>query len=252
MIIYLITNTVNGKQYVGQTQRDNADKRFTEHVAASRATQGARGHFHKALRKYGAAAFVLEEIDSAVSFDELSEKERYWIAKYRTFETGYNMTLGGEGGSYPHSEEQKERQRQETLSRPPEFWARQKVATQEAMNNPEMRQKISCGVRKYYETHSSPWLGRVHTDETRQRMREGAATRDNTNLGKWERTEKHRQASSERIQEQRQREGYRNPMCDAESRSKVGASKIGRKMHHGPNGERKFYIPGTAPIGYTR
>jgi hypothetical protein len=35
---------------------------------------------------------VIEECD----FDMLNDKEIYWIAKYDTFNNGYNSTIGGE------------------------------------------------------------------------------------------------------------------------------------------------------------
>lgn len=101
-IIYLYTNKLNNKQYVGQTQRD-AKERYMEH---------ARKHgtaFDMALDKYGADNFKFEIIDEAKDNVELNEKETYWIKKLNTIApNGYNLCFGGNATSgYHHSKESK-------------------------------------------------------------------------------------------------------------------------------------------------
>ena len=44
--------------------------------------------------------------------------------------------------------------------------------------------------------------------------------------------------------------GERNAMSNPENRAKVGASKLGRKLHIGPDGERKMFVPGWEPEGF--
>lgn len=56
--------------------------------------------FHCAIRKYGVASFDLSVIDECLNDEELSEREKHWIAQLETFGKGYNMTPGGEGGFY--------------------------------------------------------------------------------------------------------------------------------------------------------
>lgn len=68
--------------------------------------------FHKAIKKYGKENFSWEVIDTALSKEELSQKEIDWIRQCNTYigfdnYNGYNMTLGGEGGGYAHTEETK-------------------------------------------------------------------------------------------------------------------------------------------------
>jgi group I intron endonuclease len=97
MLIYLITNKVNGKIYVGQT-RKTIEKRWRGHVLAARA--GASLHLYNAIRKYGPDNFEVQEIASAVSLDELNQLEMDYIKKLRAANrrVGYNMTMGGGGG----------------------------------------------------------------------------------------------------------------------------------------------------------
>ena len=94
-IIYKITNIVTNKYYIGKTTK-TAEKRFKEHIFL--AEQGASYKLSNSIRKHGANNFKVEKIDSADTNEELSEKEKYWISYYNSYNDGYNMTLGGEGG----------------------------------------------------------------------------------------------------------------------------------------------------------
>jgi group I intron endonuclease len=91
MIIYLITNKVNGKQYVGQTMR-KLSQRWTEHNSSKKGCVV----LSNAIKKYGRDGFTIEEIDKASSLEELNEKEKYFINKYNTLSpNGYNLSTGG-------------------------------------------------------------------------------------------------------------------------------------------------------------
>lgn len=90
MVIYLVTNKINGKKYVGQTIRPLSE-RWKDHCRAK-----DKNYFHNAIRKYGADNFTREVIDTAETVEELDEKEIYWIAKLNTlFPNGYNLKEGG-------------------------------------------------------------------------------------------------------------------------------------------------------------
>ena len=90
MWIYKITNTVNGKVYIGQSVRD-VQHRFLRHM--NDALNNIKDtHFCRAIRKYGKDAFVFETIDVAENQQELCEKEQYWIQYYDSVNKGYNET----------------------------------------------------------------------------------------------------------------------------------------------------------------
>ena len=92
-IIYCATNLINGKKYIGQTTK-TLEKRKKLHLKdAKRLTF----YFHNAIMKYGKENFVWEQIDQIYTKEELGPREMYWIKFYDTINTGYNMTLGGEG-----------------------------------------------------------------------------------------------------------------------------------------------------------
>lgn len=90
MKIYKITNTVNGKVYIGQTTRP-IQQRFRRHINDA-INCNLDTHFARAIRKYGPSEFIVEEIDSANSQEELNKKEQHWIAEYNSTKCGYNET----------------------------------------------------------------------------------------------------------------------------------------------------------------
>ena len=94
--IYKITNTINGKSYIGQTIQ-NVKERFYQHCATKCSKVVSNMAIHRAIKKYGKSNFtveVIEEIDST----NLNDRERYWIRYYDSYNNGYNSTEGGQGG----------------------------------------------------------------------------------------------------------------------------------------------------------
>ena len=90
MWIYKITNIQNNKVYIGQTIRPIQD-RFNRHINDA-INNIIDTHFAKAIRKYGKENFIIEEIDTATTQEELTEKEKYWIQYYNAVNEGYNET----------------------------------------------------------------------------------------------------------------------------------------------------------------
>jgi group I intron endonuclease len=100
MIIYLITNKVNGKKYVGQ-HCGTGDSRWKQHLSASLKLENPLP-LYRAIRKYGVDNFsyeVLEEIPLKKGPKYLDEREIHWIKQMNSFisEKGYNVTRGGQG-----------------------------------------------------------------------------------------------------------------------------------------------------------
>jgi len=103
MYVYIITNLVNNKKYVGQSV--NPQKRWYEHTRLSKLDSPTQ-HIHRAMKCHGIDNFKFELLSECKSRDELNESEIEWISKLDTFNNGYNMTLGGE--CYLMSEEHKQ------------------------------------------------------------------------------------------------------------------------------------------------
>lgn len=97
-IIYMCTNLINGKKYIGKTVQP-FNNRIAQHKYKSEKCENTN-ILYNAIRKYGWENFKWEIIDCAYNDEELSNKETEYIKRYNTFyksNKGYNMTLGGEG-----------------------------------------------------------------------------------------------------------------------------------------------------------
>ena len=94
--IYKITNCINQKVYIGKTEF-SIEKRFKEHCRDAFRNKNKKRPLYAAMRKYGVENFNIELIEET---DQPEEREIYWIEYYRSFKTGYNATLGGDGKKY--------------------------------------------------------------------------------------------------------------------------------------------------------
>jgi hypothetical protein len=93
MVIYKITNNINGKVYIGQTVT-TVQNRWRQHITQS--SRKNRSALHSAIEKYGKENFALESIDSAISIEELNFKEEFWITQLNSVvPNGYNLRPGG-------------------------------------------------------------------------------------------------------------------------------------------------------------
>jgi group I intron endonuclease len=89
MVIYKITNKLNGKIYIGKSVNNNSDY-FGSGVSIT-----------QALKKYGKDFFEKEILECCNSIEELNEQEKFWIKKHNSTNKnlGYNVSEGGDGGN---------------------------------------------------------------------------------------------------------------------------------------------------------
>lgn len=94
-IIYKITNKVNGKIYVGETNR-TLKARWEQHLR--RANQkNTTEYLYSAMRKYGIENFYIEEITQCKP-EERFEVETSYIIKFNSLApNGYNLVLSQNG-----------------------------------------------------------------------------------------------------------------------------------------------------------
>lgn len=110
-IIYKYTSPSN-KCYIGQTIREKIRKRSHKNAALN---ENVQTKFARAIRKYGwdnftyEVLFTIDNDDKNRVKEKLDFMERYYIRKFDSYNNGYNMTEGGEGGSGKHTEEFKKR-----------------------------------------------------------------------------------------------------------------------------------------------
>ncbi|MEW5569609.1 GIY-YIG nuclease family protein [Rossellomorea marisflavi] len=124
--IYLITNKLNNKKYVGQSiciserwKRHRIDyKKYTNR------------YLYRAMNKYGIDSFKFEVIESGIPLKEIHNREIFYIKAFKTrVPLGYNMTDGGEGSiNRITSDETKERIRLKMVGKIPSQEARAKMS----------------------------------------------------------------------------------------------------------------------------
>jgi len=172
MIIYKITNKINGMTYVGQT-KNTIDDRVACHL-------GNFTYLGKALRKYGLQSFDISVIDFAKTREELSEKEKYWIKILNCKAPGgYNLTAGGDGMFCP-SEETRNKMSEAGRRRRGLYFRSEKAkkniskALKGKTHSEEARKHMSLGAlgRRHSEETKNKMRGKKHTEETKRKMSE--------------------------------------------------------------------------------
>ena len=105
MYIYVITNKLNGKIYIGQTI-NSVETRFKEHCRKHNTL------IDRTIHKYGKENFMFEILDTAETLEQLNELERYYISLSDSTnrDVGYNLCKGGNNTSgYTHRKESREK-----------------------------------------------------------------------------------------------------------------------------------------------
>ena len=166
--IYKITNLINGKLYIGQTQ--DFYYRFYQH----RKNKTKKTAIANAFRKYGFENFEIEILEHHLSLDNLNEREEFWIEKTCSYLSGigYNMLrYANTTRGYLHKDETKakiaktkaDRDSQRGENNP--FYGRKhtqetldKIAKANSRPQPEYRKKQ---VSEYNQSHIADFEKRV-------------------------------------------------------------------------------------------
>lgn len=166
-LIYKITNNVNNKIYIGKHQTENKDDDY----------MGSGKIIKRAIEKYGIDKFTKEILYECNSLEEMNEKEaeivdEEFVARLDT----YNIKLGGQGGfdyinnytkwrgtDYINSIKGLNLKNHQNKM----VYDKLKIDKKYAK---EFSQKISTGLKLYYQNHSSNFVNRKHTDESKAKI----------------------------------------------------------------------------------
>lgn len=97
-IVYKITNLVNNKIYIGRTIY-NLDYRWHIHVSHAKNPKTRETYLQRAIYKYTPAKFTIEVIERCSCFDEMVQREIYWIKTFNSIDhnIGYNLIIDSYG-----------------------------------------------------------------------------------------------------------------------------------------------------------
>lgn len=92
--IYITTNLINGKQYIGQHKSENFDSKY----------KGSGTYLRNAFGTYGFENFKVELLEECFSKEELNDREIYWIDHYDAVNSKnfYNQIPGGQNWTPQH------------------------------------------------------------------------------------------------------------------------------------------------------
>lgn len=164
MYIYLITNTINGKRYVGKCERPvNKTKKYMGSGIALKA----------AFEKYGIEFFAKEIIEENLTRETIADRERYWIKEFNTRgDFGYNLTEGGDGCSNPTDEVRKkisEKNKKYVGELSSRYGSKLTEEHKEILRQRNLGKPLSCETKKKISSSST---GRVLSDSTKKKMSE--------------------------------------------------------------------------------
>ena len=159
MLIYCIKNTINNKEYIGLTTR-TLEQRWKQHIYESNKQDSWEWNtpLGNAIKKYGKDLFQVFVLEECSSETELKQKEIQLIRERKSLasETGYNLTLGGDGRlGYKLSEETKRKIGEGNKG---------KTYTAESL------EKMSVAAKKRCVGKPSPMDGKKHTEESKQKI----------------------------------------------------------------------------------
>jgi len=115
-IIYKAENKVNGKCYIGQTTR-TLEERKNSHLFKYKNSDDCP-KFYNAIKRHGDSNFIWVVIDKAKDKKELDQKEIFYIKKYNSVKSGYNLQLGGSNGKHSTESKKKMSERQKGENHP--------------------------------------------------------------------------------------------------------------------------------------
>lgn len=195
--IYLFVNLTNNKVYVGQT------KNFYNRMSQYRSGREKDRVIGKAIEKYGFENFEIFILEKDLKFDDLDEREQYWMDFYKSYDNNIGYNICKEANStkgYRHTKETKEKM--------------SKIKKEFFNNHPD----FLCG-------ENNPMYGKHPSQQTREKMSKSRIGNKNAKGCSWSMTEE-------------QKEKHRIPMLgnknclgrklSEETKIKIGNSNKGR------------------------
>uniref|UniRef100_A0A6C0KFN7 GIY-YIG domain-containing protein n=1 Tax=viral metagenome TaxID=1070528 RepID=A0A6C0KFN7_9ZZZZ len=176
-VIYRIVNTINSKEYYGQSTQPL--KRWSRHKA--NAKHNITGPLYSAIRMYGIDNFKFEIVCQCQTLQELNSKEEELIKLHNSCcPNGYNIMKGGDNRE--HSEETRDKIRKTLSGRkcgPPSL---------------ERKKNISASL-----------IGHKVSDETKNKLRQASLNMSDETKDKMRQAKLGKKQSHEQIEKKRKK-----------------------------------------------
>lgn len=181
--VYIITNTVNGKRYIGKTRSSfGYQKRWKSHCEEARRYPHVENEgLHSAINAYGPDSFEVHRLIHSVKAKDIDRAEQFCIRLFKTHYingNGYNLTYGGKGVSgYHHTEKTKKLLHDKIAGKPLNLTQAQKDAIEltkrqsffyERRRNSNWRYNLSVAAKNRFKNEPGTFTGRTHSEKTKR------------------------------------------------------------------------------------
>ncbi|WP_426070173.1 GIY-YIG nuclease family protein [Janthinobacterium sp. DSP2-3-3] len=173
--IYKITNTANGKIYVGSAVKFKT--RWNAHLTTLRRKCHENKKLQAAWLKYGEGSLVFSVIEVVTDLSNLVQREQHWIDLLNTFKAGYNMCpTAGNCIGRRFSDESRAKMSASAMGRVMSPETRVKLSASGRAVSREVRDriaKLNSGQKRTLETRarqSAAQIGKTHSAETKAKL----------------------------------------------------------------------------------
>lgn len=205
--IYETYDTINNKYYIGKHKGEYNSNYFGSGKIISKIIEKRKN------------TLINKLICFCDNLEELNEKEKFYIKEYNSLiPNGYNISLGGDGGSIhnkKHSEEAKEKMSKKKKGKPSTFKGKHFTNEQRELISKRVKEAFANGKGQNIDRHSY-W-----TDEKREEKSQQMKGKEPWNKGK------HGIYSEETLE--KLRNAAKNQICTEETRKKMSIARKGKK-----------------------
>jgi group I intron endonuclease len=163
-LVYRVTNTANGKVYIGQTTM-RLTKRWYYHRWEARRGR-LQNPLYRAIRKYGEGCFTVVQIGEAESKQALDALEAYEMQRHDSMSSGYNAKEAGSAGKLS-PEARKKMSESRTGEKHFNFGKSLSEDHKRKLSEAGRRRIVSDETRRKL---SAAGTGRVFSDDTRRKI----------------------------------------------------------------------------------
>jgi|AntAceMinimDraft_18_1070375.scaffolds.fasta_scaffold03807_15 group I intron endonuclease len=167
--VYITTNVINGKQYVGDHSTNNINDSYLG---------SGRPYFERAKEKYGRENFKREILESFDTKQEAFDAQKKYINKFNTLvPNGYNLSPTGglhvKGCFYPNKKHSEETKRKMSIAKKGKKLSEQHIKNLKGKNKGKkhsLEQNIIHN--KKISGKNNFMYGKKHSEETKRKMSE--------------------------------------------------------------------------------